>query len=174
MEELNDKQRRFVQEYLVDYNATQAAIRAGYSPKTANVIACENLTKPNIQRAVEERSEQLCKAVGATTHRVLVGLLRESEDTENTGAVRVSALTTLAKYLGMLTSRVEHSGHVDGSPTVIRRVAVYKDEESNKWIEENMETAERYELRPQEPCGSLEDASINGSGSVTSAGGNTA
>src|ERR1035437_3654608 len=50
---LTAKQDRFVQEFLVDLNATQAAIRAGYSPKTARVMAAENLTKPDIARAIE-------------------------------------------------------------------------------------------------------------------------
>ena len=45
---LNDKQKRFCQEYLKDLNATQAAIRAGYSEKSARSIANENLTKPDI------------------------------------------------------------------------------------------------------------------------------
>ena len=45
---LTPKQARFVEEYIVDPNATQAAIRAGYSKRTARAIGCENLTKPNI------------------------------------------------------------------------------------------------------------------------------
>lgn len=48
------KQKTFVQEYLVDLNATQAAIRAGYKEKTARAIGAENLTKPNIQKAISE------------------------------------------------------------------------------------------------------------------------
>lgn len=59
---LTDKQQRFVDEYLIDLNATQAAIRTGYSEKTAKEIGSENLTKPNIQKAIEEaqnkRTEQ--------------------------------------------------------------------------------------------------------------------
>ncbi len=51
---LTQKPKAFVQEYLVDLNATQAAIRAGYSPKAAAVTGCENLTKPNIQKANNE------------------------------------------------------------------------------------------------------------------------
>ena len=43
---MTKKQKRFVEEYLIDLNATQAAIRAGYSPATAKEIGCENLTKP--------------------------------------------------------------------------------------------------------------------------------
>ena len=50
---LTPKQQRFVQEYLIDLNATQAAIRAGYSAKTARRIATENLSKPVISEAIQ-------------------------------------------------------------------------------------------------------------------------
>lgn len=50
---LTAKQKRFVEEYMVDLNATQAAIRAGYSKKTAHDIGCENLMKPNIKSEIE-------------------------------------------------------------------------------------------------------------------------
>ncbi|WP_147196011.1 terminase small subunit [Pantoea sp. CCBC3-3-1] len=60
---LTDKQEMFCREYLIDLNATQAAIRAGYSEKTAPTIACENLIKPNVQERIAqlkaERNEQL-------------------------------------------------------------------------------------------------------------------
>jgi len=49
---LRPKQHRFVEEYLLDFNATQAALRAGYSAKTARVIGPENLSKPAIQHAI--------------------------------------------------------------------------------------------------------------------------
>jgi phage terminase small subunit len=49
---LTRKQQRFVEEFLIDLNATQAAVRAGYSPLTARSIGSENLTKPNIQAAL--------------------------------------------------------------------------------------------------------------------------
>jgi hypothetical protein len=48
---MTPKQARFVQEYLIDLNAAQAAIRAGYSAKTARVIGHENLTNPDIARS---------------------------------------------------------------------------------------------------------------------------
>jgi phage terminase small subunit len=51
---LNNKQEAFIREYLIDFNATQAAIRAGYSKRTAGVIGCENLTKPNISEAIKK------------------------------------------------------------------------------------------------------------------------
>jgi phage terminase small subunit len=59
MSELTDKQKRFCEEYLIDLNATQAAIRAGYSEKTAKEIGCENLTKPNIQDFIQSAQKEL-------------------------------------------------------------------------------------------------------------------
>src|SRR3954469_10551657 len=53
MDSLTPKQRRFVTEYLIDLNATQAAIRAGYSRETAGAIGHENLQKPEIAQAIE-------------------------------------------------------------------------------------------------------------------------
>ena len=54
MANLTPKQQRFVEEYLIDLNATQAAIRAGYSEKTAYSVGHENLKKPEIQKAIQE------------------------------------------------------------------------------------------------------------------------
>lgn len=55
MEKMTQKQKRFCDEYLIDLNATQAAIRAGYSEKTARAIGNENLTKPYIKEYIEKR-----------------------------------------------------------------------------------------------------------------------
>lgn len=52
---LTAKQRKFVNEYVVSGNATQSAIKAGYSEKTARVTGQENLLKPAIKKAIEER-----------------------------------------------------------------------------------------------------------------------
>lgn len=51
---LTDKQEMFCAEYLIDLNATQAAIRAGYSEKTANRMGSENLSKPDLQEKIAE------------------------------------------------------------------------------------------------------------------------
>jgi phage terminase small subunit len=68
---LNARQRNFIDEYLVDLNATKAAIRAGYSEKTAHVIGCENLKKPNILSAIQDRRDQLAAKAGVTQERVV-------------------------------------------------------------------------------------------------------
>lgn len=64
---LTHKQRAFAMEYVKDWNATQAAIRAGYSTETAGVIGHENLRKPEIRRFIDYRLEE----IGLTSDRIL-------------------------------------------------------------------------------------------------------
>ena len=59
MGKLTKKQQRFCDEYLIDMNGTQAAIRAGYSAKTAKQIANENLTKPDVRDYIDQRMKEL-------------------------------------------------------------------------------------------------------------------
>lgn len=68
---LTPKQERFVHEYLVDLNASAAAIRAGYSKKTANRIASENLSKPDIQIAIKEAQDSIQKRTEITQDMVI-------------------------------------------------------------------------------------------------------
>ncbi|MDG6275037.1 terminase small subunit, partial [Glaesserella parasuis] len=65
----------FVEEYLIDLNATQAAIRAGYSEDTAKEMGYENLTKPHIQKAIQEAQNKRAERVNVTQDDVLRGLL---------------------------------------------------------------------------------------------------
>ncbi len=66
MAKLTDKQKRFVDFYLVSFNATQSAIDAGYSKKTANVIGCETLAKPYIQAYLKKAQEKTSKKLEVT------------------------------------------------------------------------------------------------------------
>lgn len=68
---LTNKERRFVEEYPIDWNATAAAKRAGYSSHSATAIGRENLLKPHIQRAIERHMLALAAKVGITKERVL-------------------------------------------------------------------------------------------------------
>lgn len=68
---LTPKQERFVQEYLVDLNATAAAKRAGYNSKTAYSIGQENLKKPEIQSAIQEAKINLQKRTEITQEMVI-------------------------------------------------------------------------------------------------------
>lgn len=65
-----DKQKRFVEEYTVDFNQTQAAIRAGYSKKTAAASASRLMRDPDIEAAVEERLKDLAMSAAEATKRL--------------------------------------------------------------------------------------------------------
>lgn len=76
MAKLTQKQQRFVEEYLIDLNATQAAIRAGYSVKTANEQGSQNLAKLSIQSAIAEAMAERSKRTGVNQDRVVQELAR--------------------------------------------------------------------------------------------------
>lgn len=73
---MTKKQKRFVEEYLIDLNATQAAIRAGYSPDTAGSIGNENLKKPEICACVEKAMAERSKRTGVCADRVVQELAK--------------------------------------------------------------------------------------------------
>jgi phage terminase small subunit len=106
---LTPKQDRFVAEYLIDLNATQAAIRAGYSERTARDIGCENLAKPNIAAAIAEGIAKRADKLGLTAEKVLQDIEETrkaaSQDGQYASALRASELQ--GKHLGMFIDRRE-------------------------------------------------------------------
>ena len=135
---LTDKQKRFCEEYIVDCNATQAAIRAGYSKKTAKSIGQENLTKPDLQNYIAELMNQVKRDTIADATEVmeyLTSVMRgESESEivvvegigEGCSSARkmekapdekekLKAAELLGKRYGLFTDKVE----VDGVAQVI-------------------------------------------------------
>ena len=68
---MTEKQKRFCDEYLISLNATQAAIKAGYSEKTAKQIGQENLTKPDIKKYIEDRLDEKEKELIADQDEVM-------------------------------------------------------------------------------------------------------
>lgn len=73
---MTKKQKRFCEEYLIDLNATQAAIRAGYSPDTAKAIGCENLTKPDIRAHIDRAMAERSRRTGVNADRVVQELAK--------------------------------------------------------------------------------------------------
>jgi len=69
--DLTYKQQRFCEEYILDWNATRAAIAAGYSEKTARSIACENLTKPYIKAYIDECKNNIEQLAGVSKLRAV-------------------------------------------------------------------------------------------------------
>ena len=82
MKKLTIKQRKFADEYIKTGNATQSAIKAGYSKKTARQVGAENLTKPNIKSYIDERMKQLEEEAIADQAEVLKYLTRVLRDEE--------------------------------------------------------------------------------------------
>ena len=107
---MTPKQEAFVREYLIDLNATQAAIRAGYSEKTAGSIGEENLKKPEIANAVKEAMGARAERTEITADYVLDGIKALvvrclGEEFEPTTALRGYEL--LGKHLGLFPNKVE-------------------------------------------------------------------
>lgn len=73
---LTKKQKLFVDEYLIDLNATQAAIRAGYKPDSAQQIGSENLSKPVIRACIDKALADRSKRTGINADRVIVELAK--------------------------------------------------------------------------------------------------
>ena len=95
------KQQRFIEEFPVDFNATAAAKRAGYSEKTAHAIGWENLRKPEIRDAIDERLDEL-----------------------SLGAAEITQLLS-AQAIGQLPSTVREVTGLDGEVT---RVTIYNSQ----------------------------------------------
>ena len=116
MAKLTPKQQRFVDEYLIDLNATQAAIRAGYSLKTAEQQGFQLLKKTSVSEAIEQSQQERQKRTLVTQDDVIRGLLTEAEwqgEGSSHGA-RVSAWAHLGKHLNMFTDKIDHTSS-DGS-----------------------------------------------------------
>ena len=106
---MSPKQQRFAEEYLVDHNATQAAIRAGYSEKTAYSIGHENLKKPEIAAAIAAGEARLRRktevSIGSMTEE-----MRENRDlavANGQAAAAQQASMGIAKLHGLLIDRAE-------------------------------------------------------------------
>lgn len=116
MAKLTPKQQRFVDEYLIDLNATQAAIRAGYSLKTAEQQGFQLLKKTSVSEAIEQSQQERQKRTLVTQDDVIRGLLTEAEwqGEGSSHSARVSAWAHLGKHLNMFTDKIDHTSS-DGS-----------------------------------------------------------
>lgn len=129
---LNIKQQRFVEEYLIDFNGLQAAIRAGYSEKAAKEIASRLLTYANIQKAIQEKTRKTLAKVELTREHIIQGLIRETslivKQTDKNGRViaeqkttspaRVKAWELLGKNMGMFLDRLQIEAGDDTLPRI--------------------------------------------------------
>ena len=125
---LTPKQQRFVDEYLVDLNATQAAIRAGYSAKTAGSIGQRLLKKVEIQAELAAAMAARGERTEITADYVLRRLKEEAELTGegSSHSARIKALELLGKHQGMFADRLKIDGSLDvnlGLASLLEEVA---------------------------------------------------
>ncbi|MBF1147518.1 MAG: terminase small subunit [[Eubacterium] sulci] len=132
-DKLTLKQKKFADEYIISGNATQSAIKAGYSKKTAGVIAVENLEKPNIKAYIDERLKELDDKAIAKQEEVLQYLTAVMRGQSKSAVVvieglgeglsearlinktpdekdRIKAAELLGKRYGAFTEKVDISG----------------------------------------------------------------
>jgi len=111
---LTDKQKMFCKEYIVDLNATQACIRAGYSEKTAKQIGCENLSKPYLQDEIAKLIKEREERVQLTADKVLEDIERVRGLAEGSEQYSISlkASELQGKHLAMFTDKQQIDGEV--------------------------------------------------------------
>lgn len=129
MATLTDKQRRFVEEYCSNgFNATRAAIAAGYSEHTASQTGSETLGKPYIQEAVQEFMSKAAEKALCTTEDVVRGLMNEAEylGEGSTHGARVSAWKALSDYTGGFDKNKQKLDHTSSDGSFTPPAPVYK------------------------------------------------
>lgn len=104
---LSAKQQRFVSEYLVDMNATRAAVRAGYSPKCAKVQGSRLLTNANLQREINRKHAEISVRLEISREDVVIGLLGAIELAREQGdpSSMIRGAAELNKMLGFYAQR---------------------------------------------------------------------
>jgi phage terminase small subunit len=109
---LSIQQQRFVEEYLVDLNATQAALRAGYSTKTAYSQGQRLLKHVEIKKKLRAVQDKRSENVGRTAEDVLADIIAVGNTALKAGNLKAAlkSLELQGKHLGMFVDRVRHEG----------------------------------------------------------------
>jgi phage terminase small subunit len=107
---LNERQQAFVREYVVDFNATKAAKRAGYAEAGAYQRGYELLKKREIDEAIRKEVDERGRAVHITAERIEQELRDIAMDPEAKRSDRIKALELLGKRHAMFIERQEHGG----------------------------------------------------------------
>lgn len=102
LEKLSEKRRKFVEEYVIDLNGTQAAIRAGYSPKNARNTAVKLTHRVDVAEAIKELQEETAEGMNINREDILHSYLeiREKAMKRNTLRIAVQCNDSICKMLG--------------------------------------------------------------------------
>lgn len=134
---LTTRQARFVQEYLVDGNGAAAAVRAGYSERSAKAIAAENLTKPDLQNAIKARQQADAVRLSLERADVLAGLKAaiDQAKAQSNPAAMISGWREIAKMMGYYVPEVKEVQLNPAGEGVMRRLELMSDAELLEIIE---------------------------------------
>lgn len=109
--DLTEKQKLFCLEYLVDFNATKAAIRAGYSEHSARSIASENLTKPDIIKFIQITSDRCFSVIGLKQERIMHELVTIAFDQGTPLNFKIRALELLLNRINESKNEPSNQNH---------------------------------------------------------------
>ena len=121
MSKLTNKQKRFCEEYLIDLNATQAAIRAGYkNPDVGRRL----VTKSHVSAYIEKLREEQQQRTQITADAVLGELAKiaAAEDVQITGKEKIKALELLGKHLGLFQNGADNSAALEKLDEVLGKI----------------------------------------------------
>lgn len=122
---LTNKQSAFCEEYLIDLNGTQAAIRAGYSKHTAYSIGQENLNKPELASRIQEMMDKRSKSTEITAENVLKHIAKHAYNEDHHANTNLKALEMLSKNLSLFQNEVFEAN-------INITIANYSDDGDNK------------------------------------------
>lgn len=124
-ESLNKRQLLFCLEYLKDFNATKAALRSGYSERSAGSIGAENLQKPEIRKEIARLSASHFAAQGLSVNRILSEVIAIAFCGDNSCNERLKALDILLKHKNS-DSEVKHRDLEGTSKAILERLVKAK------------------------------------------------
>lgn len=141
---LNPRQKRFVDEYMLDHRGAAAAVRAGYARAGAKVTACRLLTNANVCEALAAREKEVQAEFQLTRNAVMAGLLQAVEDGKQLSnpMAQIAAWREIAKICGYYAPEVRKV-QLDAQSTALRARLTALDDEELLRIAEGSVTAEQ-------------------------------
>jgi len=129
--QMTPKQLNFVDEYLVDFNASRAAVMAGFSPHTAKVQGSRLLTNVNVKALVMQRQNEASQRLQVTRDDVVSALMAVAEKAcdDKQPMVAIAAMKEVSKMLGFYPQRASKSGHANESVRQNRLIEEMSDQE---------------------------------------------
>ena len=104
---MTEKMELFCLEYMKDFNATQAALRAGYSKRTARSIGSENLAKPDIKERIDELKQELISDKDKIILENLLFWQKMRDSSKEKSSDRIKASENLGRYVAMFKDRID-------------------------------------------------------------------